>query len=374
MAAVHYHQGAFPPTERLDWQRLAPSLSSASLALGRFANSLADVPNSSVLLSIMTRQEAEYSSRIEGTQATVEDVLRFEAGQEPESLHLREDIREVINYRDALQQARELLEHHSLSQDIILELHRTLLSGTRGQDKNPGAFRAIDNFIGKPGSTKHDASYVPGQLISRMYDALDTWLSYTLSDPSVPLLKVALMHAEFEAIHPFSDGNGRLGRILIPLMMWQYGLIPEPLDLTSVSTLRSLRDEYIERLQAVSRDDDWTGWCEFFFKVVETQASNDLAKMRSIRNLYDQMKHQITEVGRSKYGIHILDGIFNRPIFTTSSLVDETGIPVRAARRILERLTDSGILTEVRPGRGQNPSVFLFTELLRVVEDETKFE
>ena len=372
MAPVHYHQGAFPPTERLDWQRLAPSLSSASQTLGRYENALADVPNSSVLFSIMTRKEAEYSSRIEGTQATMEDVLRFEAGQEPESLHLREDIREVINYRDALQQARELLEHHSLSQDIILELHQTLLSGARGQDKNPGAFRAIDNFIGKPGSTKHDASYVPVRY-SRMHGALDTWLSYTLYDPSVPLLKVALMHAEFEAIHPFSDGNGRLGRILIPLMMWQYGLIPEPRFNISVR-LENIRVEYIERLQAVSRNDDWTGWCEFFLKVVETQASNDLAKMHSIRVLYDRMKHWITAVGRSKYGIHILDGIFNRPIFTTSSLVDETGIPVRAARRILERLTDSGILTEVRPGRGQNPSVFLFTELLRVVEDETKFE
>ena len=372
MAPVHYHQGAFPPTKRLDWQRLAPSLSSASQTLGRYENALADVPNSSVLFSIMTRKEAEYSSRIEGTQATMEDVLRIEAGQEPESLHLREDIREVINYRDALQQARELLEHHSLSQDIILELHQTLLSGARGQDKNPGAFRAIDNFIGKPGSTKHDASYVPVRY-SRMHGALDTWLSYTLYDPSVPLLKVALMHAEFEAIHPFSDGNGRLGRILIPMMMWQYGLIPEPLFNVSVH-LESLRDEYIERLQAVSRNDDWTGWCEFFLKVVETQASNDLAKMHSIRVLYDRMKHRITEAGRSKYGIHILDGIFNRPIFTTSSLVDETEIPVRAARRILERLTDSGILTEVRPGRGQNPSVFLFTELLRVVEDETKFE
>ena len=372
MVPVHYHQGAFPPTERLDWQRLASTLSSASLMLGGYKNALADVPNSSVLLSIMTRQEAVSSSRIEGTQATVEEVLRYEAGQDPATKRHEDDIQEVINYRRALQQARELLANQTLSQDFILDVHRTLLSGARGQDKNPGAFRAIQNWIGPPGSTIHDARYVPVR-ISRMYDALDTWLSYTLSDPSVPLVKVALMHAEFEAIHPFSDGNGRLGRILIPLMMWQYGLIPEPLFNVSVH-LESLRDEYIERLQAVSRDDDWTGWCEFFLKVVETQASNDLAKMRSIRNLYDRMKHQITEVGRSKYGIHILDGIFNRPIFTTSSLVDETEIPVRAARRILERLTDSGILTEVRPGRGQNPSVFLFTELLRVVEDETKFE
>ena len=372
MAAVHYHQGAFPPTERLDWQRLAPSLSSASLMLGGYKNALADVPNSSVLLSIMTRQEAVSSSRIEGTQATVEEVLRYEAGQDPATKRLEDDIQEVINYRRALQQARELLANQTLSQDCILDVHRTLLSGTRGQDKNPGAFRAIDNFIGKPGSTKHDASYVPVRYF-RMHDALDTWLSYTLYDPSAPLLKVALMHAEFEAIHPFSDGNGRLGRILIPLMMWQYGLIPEPLFNVSVH-LESLRDEYIERLQAISRDDDWTGWCMFFLQAVETQASNDLTKMQNVKSLYNDMKFRITEVGRSKYGIHILDGIFSRPIFTTSSIVLETGVPVRAVRRILGRLRDNNILTEVKPGAGQIPSVFLFTELLEIAEGRSEIE
>ena len=173
MAPVHYHQGAFPPTERLDWQRLAPSLASASLALGNYANSLADVPNSSVLLSIMTRQEAVSSSRIEGTQASMEDVLRYEAGQEPVSKRHEDDIQEVINYRLALQQATQFLEEKVLSQEVILDVHRTLLSGTRGRDKNPGAFRAIDNFIGTPGSTIHDARYVPVR-IGRMHEALDS--------------------------------------------------------------------------------------------------------------------------------------------------------------------------------------------------------
>ena len=372
MAAVHYHQGAFPPTERLDWQRLAPSLASASLALGNYANSLADVPNSSVLLSIMTRQEAVSSSRIEGTQASMEDVLRYEAGQEPVSKRHEDDIQEVINYRLALQQATQFLEDKVLSQEVILDVHRTLLSGARGRDKNPGAFRAIDNFIGAPGSTIHDARYVPVR-IDRMHEALDSWLTYILNDPSIPLLKVAIMHAEFESIHPFSDGNGRLGRILIPLMMWKYGIIPEPLFNVSVY-LESVRDKYIDRLQAVSSKDDWTGWSNFFLQAVETQVKQDLTVMQEVWSLYNEMKFRITDVGRSKYGIHILDGIFSRPIFTTSSVVSETGVPVRAARRILGRLKDNGILTEVKPGTGQIPSVFLFTELLRIAEGKSSLE
>ncbi len=366
MAPVHYHQGAFPPTDRLDWQRLAPALSSASLALGSFKNSLAEVPNSSVLLSIMTRQEAVSSSRIEGTQASMAEVMRYEVGQEPTSRRQEDDIQEVINYQKALYKAQVLLEKHALSPDVILDVHRTLLSGARGRDKNPGAFRAIDNFIGKPGSTIYDARYVPVRY-SRMYDALDTWLSFTLHDPAIPIVKVALMHAEFEAIHPFSDGNGRLGRILIPLMMWQYGLIPEPLFNVSVH-LESMRDDYIDRLEAVSSDDDWTGWCEFFLRAIEMQANTDLKILRMVWTLYNKMKFRVTEIGRSKYGIHILDGIFSRPIFTTSSIVAETGVPVRAARRILGRLRDNEILTELKPGAGQIPSVFLFTELLDIAE------
>lgn len=372
MAPVHYHQGAFPPDERLNWEKLAPLQEKASHALGRYAGALDATHNRSVLFSIMTRAEAAHSSSIEGTQASVEDVLRYEAGQEPESPHLREDIREVINYQVALQQAQELLAKRKLSQDFILEVHQTLLGGARGRDKNPGAFRSIQNWIGKPGGTIHDARYVPVKF-SKLHDALDTWLSFTLQDPVTHLVKVALMHAEFEAIHPFSDGNGRLGRILVPLMMWQYALIPEPLFNISAG-LEAARDEYIERLLAVSRDDDWTGWCEFFMLAIETQANADLAKKQEVRSLYDDLKLRITEVGRSKYGVHILDGIFIRPIFTTSSIVSETGVPVRAARRILGRLGDNKILTEVKSGTGQIPSVFLFTELLRIAEGETSFE
>ncbi|MDD9957171.1 MAG: Fic family protein [Anaerolineaceae bacterium] len=366
MTPVHYRQGAFPPTERLDWQRLAPALASASLALGRYDNALVEMPNSNLLLSVFARREADFSSRIEGTQVSMEQVMRFEAGEIPGTSREREDIEEVINYQRATDLARKLLANQALSLEIILEVHQILLSGTRGQNRNPGSFRANQNWIGTRGGTIHDARYIPVR-IGRMYEALDTWLSYTLNDPSVPLVKVALMHAEFEAIHPFGDGNGRLGRMLIPLMMWQYGLISEPLFNVS-AYLESMREEYIDRLQAVSGDDDWTGWCKFFLQTVTSQAGEDLAKMRKVTSLYDGLKIRIAEIGRSKYGIAILDGIFSRPIFTTSSIVVETRVPVRAARRILGRFRDHEILKELKPGTGQSPSVFLFTDLLEIAE------
>ena len=372
MAPVHYHQGAFPPTERLDWQQLAPFVASTSLEIGRYANALDNLPNTYVLNSIFSRKEAESSSRIEGTQASMEEVLRYEAGQEPVSRYQEEEFQELINYQRPMYQAKELLDSQQLSLDVILDIHHTLLSGVRGQDKNPGAFRAIDIHIGNPGSTIHDARFVPAR-IGKMYDLLDTWLSYTLHDRSILLVKVALMHAEFEAIHPFSDGNGRLGRILIPLMMWKYGLIPEPLFNVSVR-LEHLRDEYIDHLESVSSKDDWTGWCVFLLEAMEKQTVSDLTRIQHINSLHESMKDRMIEVGRSKYGIHVLDGVFNRPIFTTSQLVKETGVPVRAAQRILERMRDSGILTKVEPGRGQFPAVFLFTELLRIAEGETSFE
>ena len=165
------------------------------------------------------------SSRIEGTQATVEDVLRYEAGQEPASKRQEDDIQEIINYRLALQQAQELLADNPLSQQVLLEIHRILLDGAHGVNKTPGAFRAGQNWIGPQNCLVTNATFVPVHP-DRLSRSMDTWMTYARQDASAPLVRIAVLHAEFEAIHPFNDGNGRLGRILIPLMMWRYGLIP----------------------------------------------------------------------------------------------------------------------------------------------------
>ncbi|MCY3946212.1 MAG: Fic family protein [Anaerolineaceae bacterium] len=367
MAPVHYHQGTFPPDEHLDWRFLAPMIEQASQALGRYSGALDAIPNSDVLLSPLTEQEAVLSSRIEGTQATMKEVLLFEAGREPDSSHRRDDYHEVINYRVAMQQAKIMLFVQPISQSVIQKVHQILLSGVRGKRMTPGQYRTGQNWIGPSGSTMKNAAYVPASA-NHLCQTMNRWETYASSDqPGNPIINIAILHAEFEAIHPFWDGNGRLGRILIPLLMWKYGLIQAPVFYIS-DYLEAHRSEYYDGLLAVSKENDWTGWCRFFLGAVARQAEDNLTKVREIMLLYAEMKHRITEIGRSKYGVHILDGIFNRPVFTTSTLVRETEVPARAARRILERLTSHGILTEVRPGRGSYPAIYLFGDLMRIAE------
>lgn len=365
MAPVHYQQGAFPPDERLDWRVLAPQMGQANNSLGRFAEALENIPNSSILLTPLMNQEAVLSSRIEGTRATLEEVLRFEADQDPESTERHDDIQEIINYRTAMQQAQAILTHQHLSQYVIRTVHQTLFRGVRGQGKSPGEFRNDQNWIGGTGSIE-SATYVPVDAL-QLLGAIESWEQYLSSDTCYPLVKLAILHAEFEAIHPFRDGNGRLGRIMIPLLMWKYGLIREPVFYIS-EYLEANREQYYESLLAVSRNDDWTEWCRFFLSAVREQADSNLIKAKDILSLYERMKHRIADLSKSQFAIYALDWIFSRPIFTTALYVADSNIPESSARRILRLMKDDGILVEVRPGSGRRPALFIFAELLSIAE------
>ena len=204
MAPVPYHLGGFPPPE-LDWQQLIPLLGPANASLARYDGLLEGIPNPAVLLSPLSSQEAVLSSRIEGTQATLAEVLEYEADAEASTLpqDRRDDIREVQNYRQAMRQAQELLVTLPLSLRLIKNLHATLLSGVRGNDKAPGEFRKIPNWIGPRGCTIEDARFVPISA-DKLDAAMGSWASF--------------IHAEFESLHPFLDGNGRIGRMVLPLL------------------------------------------------------------------------------------------------------------------------------------------------------------
>ena len=365
---VHYMEEAFPPDARLDWQALAPLMSRAAHSLGDYSGALKSVPDSNVLLSPLARQEAVLSSRIEGTQATMEEVLRFEAGQEPDSSSRLDDIQEIINYRAALLQAHELLADQPLSQSVIKSVHQTLLSGVRGASLSPGQYRTEPNWIGLPGSTIETATYVPVPADKLAY-AMDCWETYAVQDDHNPLIKMAVLHAEFEAIHPFLDGNGRLGRILIPLLTWKYDLIPVPMFYIS-AFLEANRRDYYEGLLAVSRDDDWTGWCRFFLHAVENQAKSNLAKVQGILSLFNTMKYKIHETSKSRYAVHVLDWIFEHPVFSIADLATKLEMPDWTARRILGKLRDEKILMELKTGRKHRPTIYIFTELLKIADDE----
>ena len=371
MTTVYYHDGKFPPYSSLDWPELIPLLGPTAAAVARYDGMLSAIPNPDILLAPLSTQEAVLSSRIEGTQATMGQVLEFEAGQEPDSPARREDIHEVLNYRSAMRHAEEMLKKLPLSQRVIREAHAVLLAGVRGHGKSPGAYRTIPNWIGPPGCTIEDAKFVPIGA-DKLPDAMSAWERHIHEDTSDRLVQLAILHAEFEALHPFLDGNGRLGRMLIPLFLWQKGLIRTPMFYIS-AYFEARRDSYYEQLLAVSRDDDWTGWCQFFLKAVQTQAEDNLKKAKGILDLYKDMKGRIMNVIRSQYIIFTLDWIFQCPIFSSSTFVARSGIPEPTAPRILKALRQNGILKVVVTERGRQSTILTFPTILNIAEGKEVF-
>lgn len=332
---------------------------------------LSAVPNASLFIAPLTNHEAVLSSRIEGTQATLGEVYQHEAGESPASPERRDDIDEIINYRNAMRKAEEMLEELPLSQRVIKEAHKVLLSGVRGRDKAPGEYRRIPTWIGKPGSVIEDARFVPVGA-ERLDEALGKWEHYIHEETPDALVQAALIHAEFEAVHPFLDGNGRLGRMLVPLFLWQRGLIKRPTFYISAFFERH-RDEYYERLLTVSRDDDWTGWCEFFLNAVRTQAEENLSKVNGILDLYESMKTPVREATNSSYAINALDWIFQNPMFSSSHFAANSGIPASTARRVIRGLIEGEILKTLIPARGRRPAILLFSDVLNIAEGNEVF-
>lgn len=369
---VHYQRGAFPPAT-LNWERLIPLLGPAAAAVARYDGVLAAIANPQVLLGPLTTQEAVLSSRIEGTQATMGEVLEFEANasppEQPEAR--KEDIKEVLNYRRALRHAEDELNTLPLSNRVVRSVHRVLLDGVRGQSKAPGEFRRVPNWIGPPGLGVEAARFVPIGAHD-LPDAMSTWEAYLHETAPDRLVQLALLHAEFEALHPFLDGNGRLGRILVPLFLWQQGVIRRPMFYIS-AFLEAHRAEYYEHLLAVSRDGNWTDWCVFFLSAVKEQAEDNLNKAQAILDLYEELKPKVAEWTRSQYGIHALDWFFNRPVFKTPDFIESASIPPATARRLLTRLREETLLREVVPPRGRSPALYTFPRLLNIAEGRRAF-
>lgn len=370
--AVLYHQGRFPPGT-LDWPQLLPLIGPANAAVARYEGVLHGIPNPNVLLSPLTTQEAVLSSRIEGTQATIGEVLEFEAEGQPgdESTAKKADIHEVLNYREALAEASRLLETLPLSQRLIRLTHERLMQGVRGRNKAPGEYRRIPNWIGPEGCTIEQARFVPCSA-EALPAAMGAWEQHIHDPAPDTLIQLAVLHAEFEAIHPFLDGNGRLGRLIIPLFLKSKGLLSAPNFYLS-EYLESHRDEYYDRLLAVSRDGDWTGWCGFFLRAIIEQAGTNQTKAQAIHALYTARKDWMVDATRSQYGVRALDWFFSRPVFVASDFVAQVDIPAPTARRILRLVRENGLLREIRPASGQRPAVLAFPDLLNICEGRTAF-
>ncbi len=364
MTPVHYRPGSFPPDNRLDWASLVPLIGSASVAVARYDGLLEAVPNADILTAPLGAREAVLSSRIEGTQASTRQVLEYEAGQETPSPELRADIIEILNYRAAMREARTLLRELPLCLKVMRRAHGILLRGARGRGRSPGEFRRIPNWIGPPGCPVDKATFVPIEA-NELLAALDQWEKYLHERPLDPLVQLAVLHAEFEALHPFLDGNGRLGRMLVPLHLWQKGIIHRPSFYIS-DFLEANRGAYYERLLAVSRDDDWTGWCRFFLKAVLAQARDSTARARKILDLYEETKRRVASLTHARHAIAALDFVFEIPICTAADFSARRGVPPHAARRILSALRDGGILQLTREASGRRSAIFEFSELLDI--------
>lgn len=372
-APVKYHLGKFPP-QKLDWEKIIPLLGPANAELARYDGLLSAIPNAHILLSPLTTQEAVLSSKIEGTQVTMGEVLEFEADSISESMTQpkRDDAEEVLNYRKAMHGCVMELKSRPFSQHLLRSAHHELMQGVRGRDKSPGYYRKEQNWIGSRNCSIEEAGFIPIPPEHLQY-GMDLWEQY-FNDQTQPdaLIQLALLHLEFEALHPFMDGNGRLGRMIIPLFLYQRKMLQSP-DFYISAYFEANREEYQQRLREVSSNDSWTEWSIFFLKGVKQQALENEQKARAILSLYEKTKDNVIKLSRSQHAIQAVDFIFTSGIFSAPQFTKNSGIPKPSTARILKILHDNGIIEPLRNGKGRRPGIFAFGELINIAEGKAIF-
>ncbi len=362
---VDYHYGKFPPAN-LDLARLIAPLARAQSAIARYDQMLLSLPNSELLLAPLRQNEAVISSRMEGTISTVDEVMIYEAEENDEqgSLSARNDVVEVALYSAVLRRAQTLVaEGIPINEGLIKNAHRILLSFGRGASKSPGEYKSEQNYVGDDfRKIIHFKPIAPLHLQPAMNDLVQFIQSSTL----LPLFKVAIAHVEFEALHPFNDGNGRIGRLLITLLLWQFQLIHKPHFYVS-AFFETNKDQYIQLMRGVSKDGDWTSWVAFFLEAIAAQSEANLKTAQRISDLYDEMKAPFREISASKWHLAAQDSIFENPIFKNSQLIKKSGMPKHVAIRITKLLHERGLLREIRSASGRRGALYLFEPLMKIV-------
>jgi Fic family protein len=341
------------PLDNIDWAMHVTLIGKANAALARYDGILLGMINPQVLLSPLTTREAVLSSRIEGTQASLEEVLQYEAdiGETPLEEEKRDtpqirDIHEIINYRKAMKVAVDEMAARPFSINTIRSLHRILLTGVRGRYKEPGEIRRIQNYIAPPGTPIEKAIFIP-PAPQMLMDALSNWEEYLYSTEKDPLVQLAVLKAQFELIHPFLDGNGRIGRMLVPIILYHKKMLSRPMFYISAYLERN-REVYYERLLAIFKEGDWNGWISFFLQAIALQSEENSVKARAILELYNDMKTRVPQITRSQYAVQAIDVLFSSPIISSSDFAIKSGIPDRTAQRIIQKLEKEGILRLIR--------------------------
>ena len=348
---IHTRKGywAFIPAPlppALDWTAdMLSALSEAERELSRLTTLAGNFPFQRLLIQPFMRREAVLSSRIEGTRASLVDLYTYESAQ-LSFLEPGNDTHEVYNYVRALDYGLDRLINFPVSLRLIRELHTKLLENVRGGQLTPGEFRSTQNWIGPAGSTIETATYVPPP-VDEMMLALDALEKFIHADTKIPVLaRAGLIHYQFEAIHPFLDGNGRVGRLLIMLLLCEWKVLPHPL-LNLSAYFERYRQEYYDHLLSVSQNGSWENWLRFFLRGISAQAQDSVVRMEQLQGIRTQYEAFVQADRNPGRMTAIIDFLFSRPILTVRQVEAGLGIPYVAAKRYIDKLEFAGVLREI---------------------------
>jgi Fic family protein len=368
--AVGYHYGQFPPGD-VDYAKLIGTLSSARDEVARYDTKLERLHNKELMLAPLRNAEAVVSSRMEGTIATLDEILRIQADDDEDDDDsgehaYRQEAIEVYSYTRAVRHAQNLMAGEKglpICSRLIKEAHSRLLFMGRGADKTPGEFKSEQNYVVDRRNRKILFTPMNAEGLNVGIAVFEKYVN----DLNVePLIQTAIAHAEFEALHPFKDGNGRIGRMLVPLNLWDRKVIHAPHFYVSPA-IEERREEYIDRLRAVSELGAWTEWVIFFLEIVQRQAQLNMEITDKITSLYDEMRDRFTHTLRSRWATQALDYIFAKPVFRNAAFTSAAGIPNQTAHRMNKQLIDDGLLTIIEPASGRRAALLAFLPLLEVV-------
>ena len=337
-------------------------LSWADQKLGELAGVGKMLPNPHMLIGPFLRHEAVLSSRIEGTLATEEELLLFEINPAVEAK--TPDVREVANYVKAIEYGFKRLKKLPVCLRFIRELHERLLHGVRGADRRPGEFRTVQNYIGTRGELIQNARFVPPPP-SELGPALDQLEQFLNAPSGLPLLiELALTHYQFEAIHPFVDGNGRIGRLLLSILLCERGPLPKPLLYLSAYFEKN-RTQYVDLLLEVSKSGAWQEWIQFFLKGVAIQSEDAIARSQELLALWQKYRSRMQTVRASALGLNLIDSLFSRPVLTIPMAADRLKVTYASAKLNVEKLVKNGILFEATGNRRNR--TYIAQEIMNII-------
>lgn len=364
MSNIPFIPPKLPP--KIDYTNLIKEIGQAHNNLGKLNGLLINIPNPGLLTTPLLTKEAVLSSRIEGTQATLEDVFKYEAEEKvSEEGEIEKDVREIINYRKAMSLAIDELKNRPIGENLIKKIHFHLLSSVRGANKDRGNLRRIQVYIAAPGTPIEEATYIPPP-ITEIPSLLSNWESYINSEQEKdPLIQMGIAHYQFEAIHPFMDGNGRIGRLIIPLFLYQRKLLSYPLLYIS-EFFEKNRKDYYALLKRVSEEENWENWIRFFLTALTDQSLKTQVSVLEIIALHNNLKNKIIAIN-SAYAINLLDIIFTNPIISFVSIKKRLKTKsYQTIYNLLTKFVKIGILKEVS-GKRRN-RIYVFQELLDILK------